>query len=121
MRSDKPSELPDKYSPSMLATMDNRTKTAQIFKARVNALAIDLGGWSSLSYAQRSLCERAVHLEALMVASEEALARGEAVDPTLYLARLNALSGLFNRLGMKRVTKQKTLADVIRQNKGGAE
>ena len=62
----------------------------------------DLGGVDSLSYQQQSLCERVIHLEALIRGMETRLAQGEDVAPASYAQMINSLVGLYRTLGIER-------------------
>ena len=65
----------------------------------------DLGGADSLSYAERSLCERALWLEYWLATQEKALANGGEFDVGRWVQAANSLQGIFAKLGLKRVAK----------------
>lgn len=117
MKPTKATELPEQYSADMLAGLDQRFAVVKEFKARLQAFCGDLGGWDTLSYAQRSLAARAIHLEALLERMEADVMAGGAVDPGIYIARINALTNLFNKLGLKRKAKEVSLQDMLRGNR----
>ncbi|WP_299232577.1 hypothetical protein [uncultured Halomonas sp.] len=85
--------------------MDGRTTLARTVRSRYDALASDLGGLDQLSYQRRSLCKRAVWLEALIEQQEAALARGEEVNSGALTQQTNALLGLLKTLGLDRVAR----------------
>lgn len=109
----KQSDIPKAYAPDWMERMDLRTRAAQIINARYHELTTDLGGTSHLSYQQRSLCKRAIHLEAMLEQWESALAKGEEVDSGKITNCLNSLLGVYRTLGLHRQTREVSLADVI--------
>ncbi len=100
--STKPKEVPVEYVEDFLATMDGRAGLARTLRYRLRALMSDLGGQGNLTYQQRSLCKRAIHLERLLEQKELALMQDEKMDVNAYLNGVNVLSGLFSRLGLER-------------------
>ena len=113
----KLAEIPDKFSPGYLAALDGRTAIAQDMRARWAAMTADLGGEATLSYAQRSLVERALWLEHWLAVQEQALAAGqyEAFDAGKWTQACNALQGILVKLGLERKQKDVTsLADYIK-------
>ena len=52
---------PKTFNTGWLSELDGRTAIAQEMRARYAAFTNDLGGVDRLSYAQRSLVERALH------------------------------------------------------------
>jgi hypothetical protein len=93
--------------------MDGRSEVARTLRDRLQALSADLGGWSSLSYQEQSLCKRLIHLERNVELKELRLAQGNRVDENLYYCGLNALSGLWSKLGLKRRVKILALKDYL--------
>ncbi|MCA1775209.1 MAG: hypothetical protein LC676_06260 [Loktanella sp.] len=78
----------------------------------------DLGGVDRLSYAERSLVERALWLEHWLAVQEEALASGqyETFDAGKWTQACNALMGILKTLGIERRAKDVTdLQAYIRQ------
>lgn len=55
----KLSDMPARFTPGYLAGLDGRTAVAVEMRARWQEITDDLGGETSLSYARRSLVERA--------------------------------------------------------------
>ena len=94
--------VPETYQPEYCSALDGRSRIAKIIQSRLSALMADLGGHEHSSYLEQSLAHRLVWLEAKIEAFETALAQGEAIEITEYLSALNVLSGLCNRLGLKR-------------------
>lgn len=99
--------VPDRFTGRFVASMDQRTALGQGMRSRYLALTGDLGGVDQLSYAQRSLCERALWLEHWLSSQERLLAAGddEAFDPGKWTQACNALQGILNRLGLERRVK----------------
>lgn len=82
--------------------LDGRTAVAQIMRDRWQSLTDDLGGLDSLSYAQRSLAERALWLEYWMQQQEQALATGAEFDVGKWTQAANSLQGILSKLGLHR-------------------
>jgi hypothetical protein len=111
-KSTKPQTLPRKYKPGFLKKLDKRTRVARLVSAAQDHLHDSLGG--DLSYQERSLCERIVHLEALIRTDEAAMREGEKVDVGSYRQNINALVGLYRTVGIKRRAKAvKALHEVL--------
>ena len=102
--------LPDRFAAGYLGALDGRTALAQDMHARWTAITDDLGGETTLSYAQRSLVERALWLEHFLAMQERALAGGRAAefDPGRWTQGSNALLGLYRTLGIERKAKDVT-------------
>lgn len=98
----KKTELPAQYQTGFLASLDGRTEIARVMRERWENLTADLGGADSLSYAQRSLAERALWLEHHLIALEQALAAGSEFDSGKWVQACNSLVGIYNRLGIDR-------------------
>ncbi len=98
----KPTVVSGQFTPGFLADLDGRSVVARGLKANLDALMTDLGGEDMLSYQQQSLCERVVHLEALIRGMETGLARGEDIAPSSYAQMINSLVGLYRTLGIER-------------------
>lgn len=107
----KPS-VPEKFKPGYIDGIDRRTKVGAIMRARWQEFTDDLGGADQLSYAQRSLVERALWLEYWLQAQEAALGEGRVqdFDSGQWVQATNSLQGIFTRLGLHR--RQKELKDI---------
>ena len=101
----KATEVGPQYHPDFLDDMDGRGQVVRTLRQRLGALVSDLGGGANLSYIERSLCKRAIHLERLIEKKELALARGGTITESDYLNGINTLSGLCAKLGLKRRAK----------------
>jgi len=97
--------VPAKYSTGFLDNLDGRLGVARDLRQRFEALTGDLGGSDSLSYAQRSLCERALFLEFWLARQEATLANGGKFEIGPWVQATNSLQGIFAKLGLKRVAK----------------
>ena len=96
---------PDKFSSGWLNELDGRTGIAQAMRERYRVFTNDLGGLSRLSYAQRSLVERALWLEYWLATQEQSLATGEDFDVGKWVQATNSLQGILSKLGLNRVAK----------------
>jgi hypothetical protein len=94
-----------KFSNGWLDGLDGRLGIARELRGRFEALTGDLGGSANLSYAQRSLCERALFLEFWLARQEAALANGKPFDVGKWTQACNSLQGIFAKLGLKRPPK----------------
>ena len=101
----KPQAPPAKFSTGWLEQLDGRTGIAQAMRERHKAFTDDLGGISRLSYAQRSLVERALWLEFWLAQQEQALASGSVFDVGRWTQAANSLQGILAKLGLDRVAK----------------
>ena len=97
--------VPAKYGSGFLDNLDGRLGVARELRGRFEALTADLGGVDNLSYAQRSLCERALFLEFWLARSEATLANGGKFEVGPWVQATNSLQGIFAKLGLKRVAK----------------
>lgn len=98
----KTRDVPDRFSSGWLDALDTRTALARHMRDRYAALTDDLGGMDALSYAQRSLCERALWLEYWLASQERELAKGEPFDVGRWTQAANSLQGIYSKLGLER-------------------
>ena len=98
-------QIPEKYAPGYLDNLDGRLAVATIMRERYRAFTDDLGGADCLSYAQRSLVERALWLEYWLAEQEQALAGGSDFDVGKWTQAANALQGILSKLGLDRQAK----------------
>ena len=109
-------QIPEKYAPGYLDELDGRLAVAQVMRERYRAFTDDLGGADRLSYAKRSLVERALWLEFWMAQQEEQLARGKEFDVSRWTAAANSLQGILSKLGLERQAKDvPNLHDYLKQ------
>ncbi len=119
----KKNTVPEKFDRGFLETLDGRTGIAQAMRERYQAMTNDLGGADRLSYAQRSLVERALWLEYWLAQQERLLATGqnEAFDVGKWTQAANSLQGIYSKLGLQRVARDvPTLAEYFKQKTQGA-
>lgn len=95
-------DVPDRFSGGWLDALDSRTALARHMRDRYQALTDDLGGMDALSYAQRSLCERALWLEYWLASQERELAGGKDFDVGKWVQAANSLQGIYTKLGLRR-------------------
>lgn len=106
--------IPERFKAGYLADLDGRTAIAVAMRARWQELTEDLGGADRLSYAQRSLVERALWIEHWIALQERELADGRDADTGRMTQATNSLLGLYRTLGLERRVKDVTsLADYI--------
>src|SRR5262245_39985412 len=110
-KSQKAADVPAGYSEDFLSQMDGRLHVAKTLRQRLSDLTGDLGGEGNLSYAERSLCRRAVHLERCVEQFESTLAHGGTVEFNHLFGLVNALSGIYSKLGLRRRPKQVLTVD----------
>ena len=107
---------PKKFNTGWLSELDGRTAIAQVMRERYAAFTNDLGGVDRLSYAQRSLVERALHLEYWLAQQERALIEGADFDVGKWTQAANALQGILTKLGLDRQAKDvPNLHDYLKQ------
>lgn len=117
----KTSEIPATFSSDWIDHLDGRTKLARVVRQRLSSLHSDLGGRDALSYQQRSLCRRAVWLEALIERREVALANGREIDEGAHTQSINALMGVWKALGLQRKAREvPDLHDYLRNREGAS-
>lgn len=97
---------PEKFRSGWLDALDGRLGLAREMRERYAAITDDLGGVESLSYAERSLAERALWLEYWLASQERELAAGGDFKPNQYSQLINSLQGLYAKLGLQRREKQ---------------
>ncbi len=116
MQATQPTAPPERFEPGFIARTDMRYALPKLLRERLRALCTDLGGEAALSYQERSLAERLIHLE-WQIGEWEALARdGKPVDQARYLHAVNAMNGLVRSLGLKRRAKEvPSLQEFLRQ------
>ena len=105
--------VPEKDKCGWLSELDSRTAIAKEMRERYQDLTDDLGGLPILSYQQRSLVERSLWLEYWLVQQEKLLANEGCFDVGKWVQAANSLQGLYAKLGLSRVTKEKNLNDII--------
>ena len=101
----KQSAPPERYSANWLQSLDGRTAVAQEMRQRYRSYTDDLGGDDGLSYAQRSLVQRALWLEFWLQQQEQTLATGGEFDAGKWTQAANSLQGIMAKLGLHRTAK----------------
>jgi len=110
---------PAKFAQGWISELDGRYAVAQVMRERYRAFTDDLGGADRLSYAQRSLVERALWLEYWLAQQEQSLAKGKDFDVARWTQAANSLQGILSKLGLDRVAKDvPDLATYLAQSKG---
>ncbi|OLO10633.1 hypothetical protein BTW10_13075 [Chromohalobacter japonicus] len=112
-------DIPEKFAPGYMGDLDGRTGIAQMMRERYASMTSDLGGPENLSYAQRSLVERALWLEFWLQRQEVELAKGESFDVGKWVQAANGLQGILTKLGLERKAKDvPNLSDYLAQRGG---
>jgi hypothetical protein len=112
----KKRKVPAKFCKGWLETLDGRLGFAQALKSRFAVICTDLGGEDRLSYMQRSLIERSLFLEFWISQHEAALAAGREFNAGSWTQAINALQGLYARLGiLRRAREVPALADYLKK------
>lgn len=102
----KSDTVPERFQAGWLDALDGRLSLARGMRERFAALTDDLGGADALSYAQRSLCERALWLEYWLASQERELAKGDAFDVGKWVQAANSLQGIYSKLGLQRQARE---------------
>jgi hypothetical protein len=113
----KPRSVPENFKEGWLPALDKRTAISAEMRTRFVALTNDLGGSIDISYAQRSLCERALWLEYWLSKQEQALANGTDFNVGGWIQGCNSLLGILSRLGLKKKARTVSLNDVVSASK----
>lgn len=113
--------VPIQFANGWLEQLDERTTLSRTMLARYRVLTDDLGGLDSLSYAQRSLCERALWLEYWMAQQERALAEGAEFEVGRWTQAVNALQGIYTKLGLARRDAEPVDLSTWLRNREGEE
>jgi hypothetical protein len=112
---------PQKFATGWLSELDGRTGIALVMRERYTAFTNDLGGVERLSYAQRSLVERALWLEYWLSKQEQHLAGGADFDVGKWVQAANSLQGILTKLGLDRQAKDvPDLATYLKQKEDNA-
>lgn len=109
----KQTDIPSKHTEGWLDQLDKRTAIAGRMRERFEAFTNDLGGADRLSYAQRSLVERALWLEYWLAQQEQSLAAGNEFDVGKWVQAANSLQGIVSKLGLQRVAKELPLTEYL--------
>ncbi|MEX0784675.1 MAG: hypothetical protein WD557_18725, partial [Dehalococcoidia bacterium] len=122
-RSTKPQDLPAKWEPGFLSSLDGRTELARALRANRQAIVEDIGGDVELSHVKNALVERFVWLEGILQTIEHEMASG-VIEKDVALGRwiqgLNALSGLAKALGTERKAVTRPWANVVPESTDAA-
>jgi len=113
--------IPSEFHPRFLEHLDGRTVAARTLRQRLAEVHADLGGADRLSYAQRSLCRRAIWLETWLETQEARAAEGEDIDIGRQTQAMNALLGLWKALGLERRSREvPSLGEYLQQRQEAA-
>jgi len=106
-RPKKPTALdPRKSTPTAdhAVRIDGRFLLPRVAKQRYAEICADLGGYDTLSHAQRSIIRRAINLEMWIESVEAQLQRGKQINDLVGLLAqsINTLLGIYRTLGIRR-------------------
>lgn len=104
------------YTPNWLESLDGRTGIAQQLRHRYACMTSDLGGEEHLSYMQRSLVTRALHLEYFLELEETKLRNGGGADfdSGKWAQANNALQGILSKLGLQRQAREVSIGEFVK-------
>lgn len=120
-KSQKALDVDTRYREDFLDTMDGRTEVSRTLRQRLGQLTSDLGGLNNLSYQERSLCRRIIHLERQLDKKELSLAHNSPIDEQSYYTAINTLSSLFSKLGLKRRARTVSLSDYLKKDRSSPQ
>lgn len=110
--------LPRKRREGALARLDGRAAEVRFVRHGVEAIAADRGGEDQVSFLARRTAERTMHLDALLMRDEAALAAGQPVDLERYLSGSTTWLRYVQALGLSRVARRVTsLAEIAHEGK----
>jgi hypothetical protein len=101
-KSKKATEIPDRFSQQFLETMDSRLAVVRELRQKFKNYCQDLGGEAELSWKQKGLTKRLLHVEGLCESKEASLVKGEAIDEVKYLNEVETYRRLCTTLGIKK-------------------
>lgn len=117
----KSRDVPDQFRRGWLDDLDGRRTLAREMRDRYQTMTDDLGGADRLSYAQRSLAERALWLEYWLASQERELANGNDFEVGKWTQACNALQGIYSKLGLQRQAKEVPDLATYLRNKAAAK
>ena len=91
-----------------LGEVDGRSEAARRFRDVLSEIVSDLGGSDTLSEGQRQLARRAAMMSVEAERMEAEAVAGGKLDPDAFGALSDRLGRVFNRLGLKRVARDRT-------------
>jgi hypothetical protein len=121
-RKTKRENLPTKFRPGFVGSLDGRSLIARALRKRFEQIATDLGGQSDLSALKSSLLERLVWLEAMLCKIESDLgattdAKATAEILSRWIQAINSFTGIAKTLGLERTVRDPWAAlDITRDS-----
>ena len=106
--------LPRKLRDGAFAKLDRRGRDVRIVVEGVGAIVADRGGEEQVSFLERRTAHRAMHLDALLMRDEAALAAGQPIDVAQYLAGTTTWLRYAQALGLHRKARTVGLGDILR-------
>lgn len=113
----KESAVPNKFVPRFFEEVDQRTTVYKTIRGRITKLMEDAG---AVSYQQELICQEAVFVCLLLETARTKAAETGELDSGSYIQMVNCLSGLLNKLGLKKQASQVETLQGYLSDKGGA-
>lgn len=108
----KPRRLPRMRRDGAIARLDGRAAEVRLVREGVDAIVADRGGEDTVSFLARRTAHRCMHLDALLMRDEAALAEGGEVDVERYLSGATTWLRYAQALGLHRKARRvPTLAE----------
>ena len=117
-RSPLPTNLPGRFRCHFGWLVDRRTRAVRELATTYLRLTDALGGIDQLSPPEQMLAQRAAWVHRRLTEHEEATIRRDpvlAMTESEYLAAVNTLAGLLNKIGIKRRPRDVSLVDILRE------
>lgn len=106
-------KLPRKYSEGALARLDRRYREPKMLFAAIEQMKADHGD-EPLSFVKLRVIQRTAHLDALLIAQEARLAKGDSIDVSQYLANAQVFLRFASTIGLERRARTvRSLRDVL--------
>ena len=102
----KPRRLPRKRRDGAIARLDGRAPEVRLIRDGVVAIVEDRGGDDQVSFLARRAAHRVMHLDALLMRDEAAMAAGQTVDVAEYLTGATAWLRYAQALGLHRIARR---------------
>lgn len=101
--------MQEEHESNWLDSLDGRTSVASELQKRHKEFCEDLGGYSSLSYSQRSLVSRALFLEYHLQEQECLMVTGGDFDSKKWISACGCLHRILNTLGLSKCREYFTI------------
>lgn len=110
----KARRLPRKRRDGAIARLDGRAAEVRVVRDGVAAIVADRGGDDQVGFLARRIAHRCMHIDALLMREEAALAAGQAIDVGQYLVGTTTWLRYAQALGLNRLARRApSLAEVV--------